>query len=172
MLAVSVFNAGAMENPGLITFRQELLLTKPAELTQGREQAGFEKAQYGEAWMMDRQTHRQAAQPGRQEQKRALEAATREETLRCRHRLDELIERLAGLRIGGLIGNSGKAIIDVHGTAESAGAAALLPGGKIVISGESAETGGSACEWFFSERKYPHRAPGAASRQPRGGRAA
>jgi len=39
LLAVSVFNAGAMENPGLITFRQELLLTKPAELTQGREQA-------------------------------------------------------------------------------------------------------------------------------------
>jgi alanyl aminopeptidase len=39
MLAVSVFNAGAMENPGLITFRQELLLTKPAEMTQGREHA-------------------------------------------------------------------------------------------------------------------------------------
>ena len=28
-----------MENPGLITFRQELLLTKPAELTQSRQQA-------------------------------------------------------------------------------------------------------------------------------------
>ena len=39
MLAVSVFNAGAMENPGLITFRQELLLTKPDELTQGRQEA-------------------------------------------------------------------------------------------------------------------------------------
>ncbi|MBV8757413.1 MAG: M1 family metallopeptidase, partial [Deltaproteobacteria bacterium] len=38
LLAVSVFNAGAMENPGLITFRQELLLTKPDELTQGRQE--------------------------------------------------------------------------------------------------------------------------------------
>jgi alanyl aminopeptidase len=33
MVAVSVFNAGAMENPGLITFRQDLVLTKPDELT-------------------------------------------------------------------------------------------------------------------------------------------
>ena len=39
MLAVSVFNAGAMENPGLITFRQELLLTKPEDVTQGRQEA-------------------------------------------------------------------------------------------------------------------------------------
>jgi alanyl aminopeptidase len=38
MLAVSVFNAGAMENPGLITYRQALLLTKPEDMTQGREQ--------------------------------------------------------------------------------------------------------------------------------------
>jgi len=39
ILAVSVFNAGAMENPGLITFRQELVLTKPSELTTQRQQA-------------------------------------------------------------------------------------------------------------------------------------
>jgi alanyl aminopeptidase len=39
MLAVSVFNAGAMENPGLITFRQALLLTKPEDLTQGRQES-------------------------------------------------------------------------------------------------------------------------------------
>jgi alanyl aminopeptidase len=39
LLAVSVFNAGAMENPGLITFRQGLLLTRPEELTQGRQEA-------------------------------------------------------------------------------------------------------------------------------------
>jgi len=38
MLAVSVFNAGAMENPGLITYRQSLLLTKPEDLTQGRQE--------------------------------------------------------------------------------------------------------------------------------------
>ena len=39
IVAVSVFNAGAMENPGLITFRQELVLTKPSELTDGRRQS-------------------------------------------------------------------------------------------------------------------------------------
>jgi alanyl aminopeptidase len=39
LLAVSVFNASAMENPGLITFRQPLLLTKPAELTVQRQEA-------------------------------------------------------------------------------------------------------------------------------------
>jgi alanyl aminopeptidase len=33
MLAVSVFNGGAMENPGLITYRQDIVLTKPEELT-------------------------------------------------------------------------------------------------------------------------------------------
>ncbi|HTL37606.1 MAG TPA: M1 family metallopeptidase [Kofleriaceae bacterium] len=33
MVAVPVFNAGAMENPGLITFRQELIVIKPSELT-------------------------------------------------------------------------------------------------------------------------------------------
>ncbi|HEU4729593.1 MAG TPA: M1 family metallopeptidase, partial [Kofleriaceae bacterium] len=33
MLAVPVFNAGAMENPGLITYRQDILLTKPEEIT-------------------------------------------------------------------------------------------------------------------------------------------
>ncbi len=38
-LAVSVFNAGAMENPGLITYRQELILTKPGELTIQKQQA-------------------------------------------------------------------------------------------------------------------------------------
>ncbi|HEY5924196.1 MAG TPA: M1 family aminopeptidase [Kofleriaceae bacterium] len=39
IIAVSVFNAGAMENPGLITFRQQLVLTKPTELTTARKQA-------------------------------------------------------------------------------------------------------------------------------------
>ncbi len=33
IVAVSIFNAGAMENPGLITFRQSLMVTKPAERT-------------------------------------------------------------------------------------------------------------------------------------------
>jgi alanyl aminopeptidase len=39
MLAVSVFNAGAMENPGLITWQQSLLLTKPEDMTRNREEA-------------------------------------------------------------------------------------------------------------------------------------
>ena len=39
MLAVSVFNAGAMENAGLITWRQELILVKPEELTLDRQKA-------------------------------------------------------------------------------------------------------------------------------------
>ncbi|CAN5866021.1 M1 family metallopeptidase [soil metagenome] len=38
LVALAIFNAGAMENPGLITFRQNLLLTKPEERTLGREQ--------------------------------------------------------------------------------------------------------------------------------------
>jgi alanyl aminopeptidase len=38
MLAVSVFNAGAMENPGLITWQQRLLLTKPQDMTRAREE--------------------------------------------------------------------------------------------------------------------------------------
>jgi alanyl aminopeptidase len=38
MVAVSVFNAGAMENPGLITFRQDLILTKPSEMTMNRQE--------------------------------------------------------------------------------------------------------------------------------------
>jgi cytosol alanyl aminopeptidase len=37
LVAVPVFNAGAMENPGLITFRQAYLLTKPEELTEGKQ---------------------------------------------------------------------------------------------------------------------------------------
>ncbi len=39
LVAVSVFNAGAMENPGFITFRQELILTKPGERTLNREKS-------------------------------------------------------------------------------------------------------------------------------------
>jgi alanyl aminopeptidase len=39
MLAVSVFNAGAMENAGLITWRQELILVKPGELTLDRQKS-------------------------------------------------------------------------------------------------------------------------------------
>jgi cytosol alanyl aminopeptidase len=38
IVAVSVFNAGAMENAGLITFRQSIILVKPGELTLGRQQ--------------------------------------------------------------------------------------------------------------------------------------
>ncbi len=38
MLACAVFNAGAMENPGLITWQQQLLLTKPADMTLRRQQ--------------------------------------------------------------------------------------------------------------------------------------
>jgi alanyl aminopeptidase len=39
MLAVPVFNAGAMENAGLITWRQELILVKPEELTLDRQKS-------------------------------------------------------------------------------------------------------------------------------------
>ncbi|MBS1123077.1 MAG: Peptidase [Deltaproteobacteria bacterium] len=39
LVAVSVFNAGAMENPGLITYRQELLVTKPADMTLGKRKS-------------------------------------------------------------------------------------------------------------------------------------
>ena len=38
LVAFAVFNAGAMENPGLITYRQNILLTKPTERTLGTEQ--------------------------------------------------------------------------------------------------------------------------------------
>ena len=38
-VAVSVFNAGAMENPGLITYRQALILTKPDEMTLQKQQS-------------------------------------------------------------------------------------------------------------------------------------
>lgn len=37
MLAVSVFNAGAMENPGLITWRHSAILIKPEEITTNRQ---------------------------------------------------------------------------------------------------------------------------------------
>jgi alanyl aminopeptidase len=38
MIACLVFNAGAMENPGLITWNHNILLTKPQEMTLGRQQ--------------------------------------------------------------------------------------------------------------------------------------
>ena len=38
LVAFSVFNAGAMENPGLITYRQSRLLTKPSERTLAKDQ--------------------------------------------------------------------------------------------------------------------------------------
>jgi alanyl aminopeptidase len=37
MLAVSVFNAGAMENPGLVTWRHSAILIKPEEMTVDRQ---------------------------------------------------------------------------------------------------------------------------------------
>ncbi len=40
LVAVSVFNAGAMENPGLITYRQTLIVTKPEDMTLGHKK-GF-----------------------------------------------------------------------------------------------------------------------------------
>ncbi len=39
LIAVSIFNAGAMENPGLITYRQSLLVTKPSEMTLGKQKS-------------------------------------------------------------------------------------------------------------------------------------
>ena len=36
-IAVPVFNAGAMENPGLITYQQGILVTKPGEMTRDRQ---------------------------------------------------------------------------------------------------------------------------------------
>jgi len=38
IVAVPVFNAGAMENAGLITFRQEMIVVKPGEMTERRQQ--------------------------------------------------------------------------------------------------------------------------------------
>jgi alanyl aminopeptidase len=38
LVAMPVFNAGAMENPGLITYRQALVLTKPGEETLEKQQ--------------------------------------------------------------------------------------------------------------------------------------
>ncbi len=38
MMACLVYNAGAMENPGLITWHHNILLTKPADMTLGRQQ--------------------------------------------------------------------------------------------------------------------------------------
>ncbi|HEY1810952.1 MAG TPA: M1 family metallopeptidase [Kofleriaceae bacterium] len=37
-LAVSVFNAGAMENPGLITYRESIIMTKPEEMTHAKQE--------------------------------------------------------------------------------------------------------------------------------------
>jgi alanyl aminopeptidase len=39
LVAVSVFNLGAMENPGLITVRQDTLLTRPEDRTPARDEA-------------------------------------------------------------------------------------------------------------------------------------
>ncbi len=39
MMACLVFNAGAMENPGLITWHHNILLTKPENMTLGRQQS-------------------------------------------------------------------------------------------------------------------------------------
>jgi len=52
VVAVPVFNAGAMENPGLITYRQEILLTKPGEETLGRQQmyAGIAAHEMAHQW--------------------------------------------------------------------------------------------------------------------------
>lgn len=55
VLAVPVFNAGAMENPGLVTFRQELMLFKPGELTISRQQTYAEVITHelGHMWFGD-----------------------------------------------------------------------------------------------------------------------
>nr|HEX4312651.1 M1 family metallopeptidase [Kofleriaceae bacterium] len=39
LVAVHVFNAGAMENAGMITFNEPLLLTKPTDMTRDREES-------------------------------------------------------------------------------------------------------------------------------------
>jgi alanyl aminopeptidase len=44
IVAVPVFNAGAMENAGLITFRQELVVTRPGEMTESRQERYAEVA--------------------------------------------------------------------------------------------------------------------------------
>jgi len=55
VVAVSVFNAGAMENPGLITYRQEIILTKPAEMTLAARQryAGIAAHEMAHQWFGD-----------------------------------------------------------------------------------------------------------------------
>jgi alanyl aminopeptidase len=54
-VAVSVFNAGAMENPGLITYRQAYILTKPEEMTLAKRQAYAVTAAHeiGHQWFGD-----------------------------------------------------------------------------------------------------------------------
>jgi uncharacterized delta-60 repeat protein len=42
--------------------------------------------------------------------------------------------------LDGTFGNGGKVVIDVHGTSDAHGVVALLPGGKIVVAGGTAET--------------------------------
>ncbi len=55
IVAVPVFNAGAMENPGLITYRQELVVTKAGEMTEGKQQryAGTTAHELAHMWFGD-----------------------------------------------------------------------------------------------------------------------
>ena len=58
MLACSVFNAGAMENAGLITYRQSILLTKPQDVTRYTKEEYAETAAHEMAhqWFGDKVT--------------------------------------------------------------------------------------------------------------------
>jgi cytosol alanyl aminopeptidase len=55
MVAVSIFNAGAMENPGLITFRQSMMVVKPSDhtLTDDKTYASVAAHEMAHQWFGD-----------------------------------------------------------------------------------------------------------------------
>ncbi len=59
LVAVPVFNAGAMENPGLITFRHSIILSKPDDLTRAKQQryALVAAHELAHMWFGDLVTH-------------------------------------------------------------------------------------------------------------------